>query len=343
MDLQIQHRLHPLRVPVVASHGTVRSRLLLILRITDGDHVGWGEAAPIDGYSESSFDLCEEALREALKGLSACDPDDPETTLESLAYPLPSNSRAALESAVRDLAARRRGMSVLEMMGGTDHGGVALRALLTSTDPAQLRDEAMDAKSAGFASFKIKLGSDPALNLRAVRTVREAIGPEAHLSGDPNGSWSHEFARSEIEELGDLLDLLEQPVEGVNGVRELRSTKLDLALDEAATNHAALETPLPAEAICLKVQAFGGIDKTVEAATKARLAGLQVLLGSTLEGAVGMSASLVAAQIVQPDLASGLATLDLFDDSFPAFEIDPLSTTAPVGLGLGTDPDGMPC
>ena len=343
MDWQIQHRLHALKVPVVASHGTVRSRLVLILRITDGENVGWGEAAPIDGYSETTFDLCEEALREALPGLAACDPDEPDATLEALAFPLPPNARAALEIALRDLAARRKGISVLAALGGSDSQGVALRCLLTGDDPAEMRNAAIDAKTLGFESYKIKLGGDSALNQRAARTVREAIGINAHLSGDPNAGWTPEFAEAEIDRLSGLIDIIEQPVPGVNAMRDLRSPRMPLALDEAATNHAALEVPAAANAICLKVQAFGGIDQTVSAAVKARDAGLAVLLGSTLEGAVGMAASLVAAQLIQPDLASGLSTLDLFDDTFPAFRLDPRAAYAPQGPGLGTDPDGSPC
>ena len=342
MDWQIQHRLHPLKVPVVASHGTVKSRLLLILKISDGVFEGWGEAAPVDGYSEATFDECEQSLRACLDGLAACDPDDPNSTLRSLAYPLPSNARAALESALLDLAAKRKGVSVLDLMGGSGQGGIALRALLAGSDPAVLRDQADDAVQEGFSSFKLKLGRDSDYNLRATKTVREAVGNDAHISGDANASWDADFARSEIRSLSGQLDLLEQPVEGVNGVRSLRTAELSLALDEAATNHEALDSPAPADAICIKVQAFGGINLAVDAAAKARAAGMQVLVGSTLEGAVGMAASLVAAQLIQPDLASGLSTLDLFDDSFPAFRLDPTNALAPIGLGLGTDPDGTP-
>jgi O-succinylbenzoate synthase len=85
------------------------------------------------------------------------------------------------------------------------------------------------------------------------------------------------------------------------------------------------------------------MDRTIEAAARARESGMQVLIGSTLEGAVGMAASLVAAQVVKPDLASGLSTLDLFEDNFEAFPADGPLGSAPSGIGLGTDPDGTIC
>ena len=103
------------------------------------------------------------------------------------------------------------------------------------------------------------------------------------------------------------------------------------------------DEPRPADAACLKVQAFGGMDRTIEAASRARESGMQVLIGSTLEGAVGMAASFVAAQVVKPDLASGLSTLDLFEDDFDSFPAEGPFGSAPAGIGLGTDPDGTIC
>jgi L-alanine-DL-glutamate epimerase-like enolase superfamily enzyme len=315
----------------------------VILRITDGDHFGWGEAAPIDGYSEATLDQCEDALRDQLVGLSACDPDDPDSTLNALSYPLPSNARAALECALRDLAARRSGRSLVETLGGVAGAQVELRALLAGTDAADLRDAALNAKDAGFESFKIKLGRNPDSDLRAAQAVRVAIGSDAHLSGDPNACWAESEAPARLKALHGIVNLVEQPVEGVTGVRRLLGNGIPLALDEAATAHDGLDDPRPADAACLKVQAFGGIDKTIEAAIRARQSGMQVLIGSTLEGAVGMAASFVAAQIVKPDLASGLSTLSLFSEDFDAFPNNGPFGSAPLGIGLGTDPDGTLC
>jgi len=46
------------------------------------------------------------------------------------------------------------------------------------------------AMAAGFTHLKLKVGADPASDLRRARALREAIGPEGHLMLDANQVWS---------------------------------------------------------------------------------------------------------------------------------------------------------
>src|SRR5260370_12361367 len=46
------------------------------------------------------------------------------------------------------------------------------------------------AMSDGFTHLKLKVGSEPASDLRRARALREAIGPEGHLMLDANQVWS---------------------------------------------------------------------------------------------------------------------------------------------------------
>ena len=116
-----------------------------------------------------------------------------------------------------------------------------------------------------------------------------------------------------------------------------------LALDEDATEDLALDTPAAAAVVCLKLQAWGGIGNLIEAAEAARRAGMLVTLGSTLEGPVGIAASLTAAQIIGPELDSGLGTLEVFEEDFPVLTAADGRLSAPGGIGLGVDADGVRC
>ena len=111
-------------------------------------------------------------------------------------------------------------------------------------------------------------------------------------------------------------------------------TGVPLALDESAGDPEALSRPA-ADFICLKISRCGGISGILDAAARARAAGYQVYLASTLDGPLGIAAALHAAAVIGPDRACGLATLGLFEG--PA---DPLPATrgsivAPAGPGLG--------
>ena len=83
--------------------------------------------------------------------------------------------------------------------------------------------------------------------------------------------------------------------------------------------------------MCLKISRCGGISGTIETAVRARAAGYEVYLASTLDGPLGIAAAVHAAAAVKPDRACGLATLALF-----AGRADPL----PPSLGTIAPPDG---
>jgi L-alanine-DL-glutamate epimerase-like enolase superfamily enzyme len=85
----------------------------------------------------------------------------------------------------------------------------------------------------------------------------------------------------------------------------------------------------------LKIARCGGISGLIEAAGRARAAGYEVYLASTLDGPLGIAAALHASAVIKPDRPCGLATLGLF-----AGRADPLPAqsgqmSAPADAGLG--------
>jgi L-fuconate dehydratase len=58
-----------------------------------------------------------------------------------------------------------------------------------------------DALAAGFTHLKLKVGGDPATDLRRARIVREAMGPDHRLSLDANQAWNVGEAISRVQEL----------------------------------------------------------------------------------------------------------------------------------------------
>ncbi|MEI6447065.1 MAG: enolase C-terminal domain-like protein, partial [Actinomycetes bacterium] len=176
------------------------------------------------------------------------------------------------------------------------------------------------------------------------RVVRAAAGEDAVVIGDANGAWEPTEADGAIAALeAGTVDWIEQPVRGIEAMRTLaRRTDVRIALDEDATDAQAFSLPPCAGAACLKLQAWGGPDRLLEAADSARSAGIEVYLGSTFEGPVGIAASLHCAAAIGPDLPSGLATLDSFDQRFPGVEIGDGSWLPTDRPGIGVDPDGNP-
>jgi len=279
-----------------------------------------------------------------LELLGGQDPDDPEATLNGLDTDLSGPSRAALEVALRDLASRRSGISVLQSLGGSEPSPIQLRALLTATSVAEAGVEAESAVSDGYQALKAKIGLSNDFDLKRLEEIREASPDGVKISADANGAFALEDALTFLKQADGLIDLAEQPVSGLDAMRALHQrASVQTALDEDATIPGAMDTPMAADSVCLKLQAWGGIDRLVEAAGVAHQAGLTVTYGSTLEGPVGITASLIAADLAPADLPSGLGTLSLFKEDFPALVVRSGALAAPSGAGLGTGPEGVEC
>jgi L-alanine-DL-glutamate epimerase-like enolase superfamily enzyme len=90
--------------------------------------------------------------------------------------------------------------------------------------------------------------------------------------------------------------------------------------------------------VCLKIASAGGITGLLDATRRARAAGYEVYLASTLDGPLGIAAALHAAAALRPDRFCGLATLGLFADRDDPLPPRDGRIALPNGPGLG---DGL--
>ena len=135
------------------------------------------------------------------------------------------------------------------------------------------------------------------------------------------------------------IELCEEPVHGVDALAELSElTDVEVSMDESAALPGALDHPACA-AVSLKISRCGGITGTLDAARRARAAGYEVYLASTLDGPLGIAAALHAAAAIRPDRACGLATLSQFRNppAVLATEQGRLSPAPGAGLGDGLE------
>ena len=84
-------------------------------------------------------------------------------------------AKAAVDVALHDLAARRLGVPLVRLLGGT-----ALRVptdvTLAAGDAADLAAAARQRRADGFGVLKMKVGTDAAADVARVRAVRAAVG-----------------------------------------------------------------------------------------------------------------------------------------------------------------------
>jgi L-alanine-DL-glutamate epimerase-like enolase superfamily enzyme len=328
-----------MRAPFVSATASVQDRELVLVRLEDAaGGVGLGEAAPLPTYDGVTVDDVQVALEDCREVLGRGEGMEREELLAECArlVVLPQ-ALAAIDLALWDLAGRRSGQPVWRLLGGAGETGIEVNRSIAAADRARAADEAAAAVRAGFRSLKLKVGiGDDAGRLAAVRA---AAGPEVAIRLDANGAWTVEQARAALRALQPAgIELCEEPVSGLDAVSELWAlTEVPLSIDESTSAPGALERRA-CDAVCLKVGRAGGITGLLASARRARAAGYEVYLASTLDGPLGIAAALHAAAAIGPDRPCGLATLALF-----AGREDPLPSrdgriALPSGPGLG---DGL--
>jgi L-Ala-D/L-Glu epimerase len=328
-----------LRAPVVSSRDSVGVRQLLIVRLEGSDGVaGYGEAAPLEGYDGVRVDEARAALEDCRGTLGESDGRDREELLrECRRRAVPPQALAAIDLAVWDLAGRRAGKPVWQLLGAAAAPEIEVNATIASPDRAGAATAAAAAGAAGFRCVKVKVGiGDDAGRLAAVRA---AAGPQMSIRLDANGAWSVDEALATLHALEPVgIELCEEPVAGLEPVAAVsRQTLVPIAIDETAGAPGALDHRA-CDAVCLKIARCAGITGVIEAARRARAAGYELYLASTLDGPLGIAAALHAAAALAPDRPCGLATLGLFerrDDPLPAHRG---RISVPSGPGLG---DGL--
>jgi L-alanine-DL-glutamate epimerase-like enolase superfamily enzyme len=329
-----------LRAPFVSSRGPLDDRPLVLLRIEDEEgFVGVGEAAPLADYHGVNVDDVLEAL-EACRDILAGAPQgaDHQALLSEWRRIAVVPAVAALDMALWDLEGRRGGEPVWRLLGATSADPVEVNYTIAAADRAGAAAEAGIAGTAGFRCVKLKVGlGDDAGRLAAVRAV---LGPEVAIRLDANGAWAVDEAIAALRVLAPAgIELCEEAVHGLEQTRTVAAAtgEVPLALDETASAVGALDDRV-CQAVCLKIAACGGITALLEDARRARTAGYEVYLASTLDGPLGIAAALHAAAAVRPDHPCGLATLGLFADREDPFPPHGGRMAIPVGAGLG---DGL--
>lgn len=313
--MRVESYTLPLSESLETAVGNIRSRegyVITVGRADDLPACGIGEAAPLPGWTESRA-TCREALEAAAeradqKGVDvALDALDPEET---------PAARHGLALAVLDARARAEDEPLYQHLGaGEPTAHVPVNATIGDGNVVQTRAAAERAVEDGFDTLKIKVGArDVGTDLERLWAVREAC-QGVTLRADANASWDAETAEMAVR-AGTVqrLSYLEQPLPATDlaGHANLRGRGIGVALDESVVE-CGLDRVLLADAadvVILKPMALGGPSRTCEAARRAREAGVEPVVTTTIDGAIARTAAVHVAAAV-PDLsACGLATGD---------------------------------
>lgn len=333
----------PLVRPWVAASATITVRRGRLLAVTDEDGItGWGDCAPLPSSGEDAVTRAFAALEAAAEAIGR--QEAREDLPARIAVP---EVRWAVETALLDLAARRDGLSLAALLGAAGPvAGVPVNAALGPLDDG-CGSRAEAALAEGFVIAKVKVGLGPVAD-EAARLVEVVSRTDRRLRLrlDANRAWSAAEAQRFLDDVADLpIDGVEEPLAGatVTALARLQArAAFPLAVDESLPL-LGLDAVLDARAVrrlVIKPARLGGIAATLDHAAKAREAGVEVVLTSVVDSAVGVTAAAHLATAVAPDLAHGLATSPwLAEDVAPQPRLDRGRLLLPEGAGLGLVPD----
>lgn len=290
-----------------AGAGILRRREGLLVHLEAGGASGWGEAAPLPGFSRETLGEAARALREAKPRILGRE-------LQEATIPggeLPPSARFALELARLSLEAASSGRPLHILLSGEAASGVSVCGLLEGP-PERVLSGAGRMREAGYEAVKLKVGrADPAEEAALVRELSALLGGRVRLRLDANRAWDLEEALDFCRAIGGVpLDYLEEPLASPEGLPRLAEVSgVPLALDETllGLEPEGLARFCYARAVVLKPTLLGGLSRSLRFAREARRAGMVPVASSAYESGVG-TLGLLALAASLGDAPAGLDT-----------------------------------
>jgi L-alanine-DL-glutamate epimerase-like enolase superfamily enzyme len=297
-DLRLKHKWAISSGPQ-SGHDQSRTAVVLV-RLTDGPVLGWGEAPATARYEETVASITAFLARVQANKLSFASLAASMDYLEKL---VPGNysAKCAVNLALADGAARLAGQPVYDFLNLGFTEGKHLTSFSIGLDtPKKIREKVLEADS--FPVLKLKVGSpNDRKNLAALREA----APLKTVRVDANEAWPvKEEALEKIQWLAQdpHIEYIEQPMPAAAPAKDLAWLKqrspLPVFGDESY--HHAGDAAHCAECfhgVNVKLIKTGGILQAAEALKAARRAGLKTMIGCMVETSVSTSAGMHLAEL----------------------------------------------
>lgn len=296
-----------IETPVVTAFGIMDERPMVLVQATDRDgSTGWGEIwcnYPSVG-AEHRARIVNRLLAKLVERQSFTCPAAAFAFLTGKTEILALQSGepgpfaqciAGIDIALWDLAARRLGLPLWRMLGGTNPTVAVYASGLNPDRPERL---AAIRAADGFRAFKQKIGFGQARDIENLTALRHELGAGVTLMADANQSWSLETATHMARHLEPFgLAWLEEPLRADRGWPEWQNlaaaTTIPLAAGENLAGNAAFDAAIGSGAFGViqpDIAKWGGFSAVLQVAQRTVAAGLSYC-PHWLGGGVGLLAS----------------------------------------------------
>ena len=365
----------PIRLPTRRAHQwaslTTPIGVYVIVKLhTDNGLLGLGEAPVLKDWGgdygryfgetpQTTVHIISDILAPALKGQDPARFETIHALMDQAVKGYPY-AKAAIDSAIYDVVGKALNVPAYQLLGGCFRDRVPIAHSLGLMEIEKAVDEALEAKSEGVKTIKLKGGLDPQRDIELVRQMRNALGTETKICVDANQGYpTPKLAVRVIKAMQEYhLLYIEQPVEGIAAMAQVsRRVDIPVMADESAWtvqdvleivhNHAA-------DIISIYTTKPGGMFKAKKVAAVAEAAGLKCNVNGSVETGVGNAANIhlaASTAVVTFDCVvpvstpkgkgkSGIAGIYYQDDIIKEpFEFSNGDIAVPTRPGLGVELD----
>ena len=334
-EVKTEERLLHFKQPAGTSRGVYTTRKIWLVKVSDGQHVGVGECAPLPqlscddmpDYAERLSMRSEEFAAALSQGEAAVD-----AFFETLRdYP---SMLFGMETALLALRAQSSNLNCQLFDTAFSRGevGIPINGLVWMGTFDEMEQRIEQKLQQGFRCVKLKIGAiDFDAELELIRKIRSRYSHhDVELRVDANGAFSYEEALYKLELLSQYaLHSIEQPIRAgqwANMAELCRESPLPIALDEELIGindpdqKRQMLNIIRPRYIILKPSLHGGMMGCREWIDIARDMGVGSWITSALESNIGLNAIAQFCSAVYGDaitMPQGLGTGQLFTDNIP--------------------------
>lgn len=289
MKIFLRRYILELRHRFTIAHDSRTEQPTMILALSDGKIVGYGEATETPYYGVT-LERIEAALTALQPFLSNCVFSSPEKLWEDTRLFLQDIpfAQCALDQAAWDYYGRKAGKPLYQLLG-LNPSNAPVSNYTLGIDTIEIMLAKM--REQPWPIYKIKLGTEH--DMEIVRALRQHT--DARFRVDANCAWTAEQTVRYSEELARLgVEFIEQPLPPTDweGMKEVFAhSRLPVIADESCiTESDVMRCKGYFHGINIKLTKCGGITPALRMIDQARRLGMKVMTGCMTESSVGISA-----------------------------------------------------
>ncbi|MTW87903.1 dipeptide epimerase [Virgibacillus dakarensis] len=307
-DLQVEHRNIPLRTPFKTALRTATEieSIEVTIQLENGI-TGKGAAAPTWVITGDSTESIQAALLGPIKeALAGKDIYHFQLLLDAIQRCCIGNTsaKAAADIALYDAYSKLLHVPLYNLLGGNKSLNTSMTVGVDTPD--KMAADAKKCVKDGFSRLKIKVGSQPELDLARISAIRDVVPAEVTLRLDANQGWKPKQAVQLINQMEAMdagIEFIEQPIAArdLDGLKFVTDhVNIPIMADESLfspKDALQLVSGHHVDLLNIKLMKCGGIANAWKIASMAEISGVACMIGSMMEPAhsVGAAAHFAAA------------------------------------------------